>query len=320
MSGTVTIGGKQVPKWAVYGGTGVVVVGGILYFRHKNGGSSSSSSATDPVTGLPYSMDNQVDPSTGLTYLSEAQQYGSVSAAEAALVGQGTGAAGAAGGGFSGLGFGNPTSDFTGSGTPTGTTYTTNAQWVQAATAGLTSLGYNGSDVGAALGLFLLGMPLDSTQVTIVQTAVAEFGPPPVGQFAIIASPNSQTGSTGSGSGGTTGTGSGSGGGTPVFGSGGPGPEPKPPVSHNPPPAPAWIAEQWVNRTQTNVHWAPSAGATSYQVRVTYQSQEVQTHDTTAQNYTISGLTPDHTYGIHVVAINGNGWSPEASTVVKTKK
>lgn len=182
----MNIAGKNVPNWAVYGGAGVVVVGGVLWYRKRSGGSSSAAgaAATDP---------NAIDPSTGVPYADEV--------------------AGVAPGGFSGSGlaFGTPTSDFTGT-TPTGTTFTTNAQWVQAATAGLTALGYNGSDVGAALGLYLLGMPLSADQVTIVQTAVAEFGPPPVGQFAIIASPNSQTGSTGSGTGGTTGTGSGDGG------------------------------------------------------------------------------------------------------------
>lgn len=203
----MNIAGKNVPNWAVYGGAGLVVVGGVLWYRKRSGGSSSAAApataATDP---------NAIDPATGIPYADEqAGNYAGYTQ------------------GISGYGYGTPT---LGGGTsPTGTTFTTNAQWVQAATAGLTALGYNGSDVGAALGLYLLGMPLSADQVTIVQTAVAEFGPPPVGQFAIIASPNSQTGSTGSGSGGTTGTGSGDGGGT---GSGGSGGSTPPPASGGP--------------------------------------------------------------------------------------
>lgn len=70
--------------WLIGGGAGVVVV----FYLYKRGTASGSSGAADPnaidpVTQLPYSMDDQVDPATGLTYLQEAEQYGSVSAAEA---------------------------------------------------------------------------------------------------------------------------------------------------------------------------------------------------------------------------------------------
>lgn len=309
----MNIGGKKVPTWAVYGGVGVAVVGGILYFRSRGSSpAGGSASQTDPVTGLPYSMDSQVDPQTGLTYLAEAQQYGSVSAAEAALAGTGAGAGAAGyGGGISGYGYGYPTSDITGSGGLPTTTYTTNAQWVQAATAGLEGLGYNGSDVGAALGLYLLGMALNSTQVTIVQTAVAEFGPPPVGTFAIIASPNSQTGSTGSGSGGTSGTG-----GNPPVPPAGPGPGGK--SKDTTPAQVTGLHATGETKTSIGLAWDKAANAQEYQVRVTYQGQVIQTHFTTATSFNVTGLSPARTYGLHVVAVHGTHWAPEASIEQKT--
>ena len=81
-----------------------------------------------------------------------------------------------------------------------------------------------------------------------------------------------------------------------------------------------WVRVQWTNKTAGNVHWAPAARATNYQVRVTYQSQLIQAHSTAGQNYTITGLQPNHTYGVHVVAINGSNWAPETSTTMHTSK
>lgn len=320
MADTVKVGGKHVSKWVLWGGIGVVVVGGVLYLRGKGSSSSSSSTAqtgTDPVTGLPYSMDNQVDPASGMTYLAEAQQYGSVSAAEAAVSG-GYGGVSGASYGASGLGYGGIPSYVTGDTSNPPNVYATNAQWAQAVEAGLTALGYSSTDVAAALGRYLGNLSETADQATIVQAAVAEYGPPPVGSYQII----QQSSSPGPTGGGTTTT-----------------PPPPPPPAggtttsapHPPstaphpassPPSPvAWVAAQWVNSTSTNVHWPKANGATSYQVRVTYQSQVVQTHTTSGENYTITGLTPDHTYGIHVCSIkNGQPWAPEASTSVHTPK
>jgi hypothetical protein len=172
----------------VFGGVGVVVVVGVLYFKSKSGSSSTSSTGTtatgtDPVTGLPYSEDNQIDPATGMTYLSEAQQYGSVSAAESSA-GAGYGGALGSSYGYSGSAYGYPTYTTTDTSTTPGV-YATNAQWAQAAQAGMTSLGYSPTDVAAALGAYLGGLGLTASQVTIVQSAVAEYNPPPVGTFVI---------------------------------------------------------------------------------------------------------------------------------------
>jgi hypothetical protein len=304
------IGGKKINNWYVVGGVAGLVLVVYLYRRSSSGSSSSSagaasssaSSGVDPLTGLPYSQDNSVDPLTGMTYLQEAQTYGSVAAAEAqGGTGSGYGLSGGYGsGGYVGTA-GYPTTNV-GAGSAAGQSYATNAAWAQAVTAGLAALGYDSQTVASALGLFFAQHPLSADQAQIVQAAEAEWGPPPQGTYQII----------------PQGSGTGSGGGSS---SGGTTPPPPPPPSGGGPEPVAWVAAQWVNRTSTNVHWPPAKGATSYQVRVTYQSQVIQTHTTDQQNFTVSGLTPNHTYGIHVAAIEGGKpWEPEASTSIHTPK
>lgn len=200
MADTVKVGGKHVNKWVAYGGIGVVVVAGVLYFKKKNSSSSSGSAtqanAIDPVTGLPVSEDNQIDPATGLTYLAEAQQYGSVSAAESA-VGAGYGGVSSAGTGYSGLGYGYPTYS------PTETSqgaYATNAAWAQAVQAALPGItGDSASNVATAVGNYLGGLALTATQANDIQVAIAEFGPPPSGNLQIIQAP-AASGATATGS------------------------------------------------------------------------------------------------------------------------
>ena len=197
---------------AIAGGSGVAIW--FAYKQHKDSAASSSSasnpSAIDPVTGLPYSQDDQVDPLTGMTYLAEAQEYGSVSAAEQAVAGEASDDLSTAD--DSGL------SDLTG--TSTGVTtevasggYASNAAWAQAVTTGLSDLGYSSADVASALGMYLGGLPLttlsDGTSaVAIVQAALAEYGPPPVGTYTIIMPSSTTTAGAGStsGSGGTSGS------------------------------------------------------------------------------------------------------------------
>lgn len=199
----VTIGGRKFPKWGVYasvaGGIGVV---GYVYYKHKQtaAASATTSAATsatansgiDPVTGLPYSEDNQADPLTGLTYLQEAEEYGSVSAAESAMQSANDYSAydtGLYGYGDTGTIEEVPYSDV--SGTETGTNYTSNAQWAQAVEAGLTDIGYSSTDISAALGRYLANLSLTSTQAQIVYAALAEYGNPPTGSFQVILQPTS---------------------------------------------------------------------------------------------------------------------------------
>lgn len=178
---------------------GVGLAGVYLFWKHQANAanaaastSGASSTAVDPVTGLPYSQDNTVDPATGLTYLAEAQQYGSVQAAEQ-MITSGSAFFGDTGTGVQDTGF--PTFGNPGNTTPTtSTTYVTNAQWASAVQAGLVGIGYSSQSIAQALGLYFASLPMSATDAQIMQTALAEFGPPPTGSYSIITSPTTGTG------------------------------------------------------------------------------------------------------------------------------
>jgi hypothetical protein len=201
------IAGKKISYWwLVGGGVGVVLV---VYLYRRGTSASTATTATtadsstvDPATGLPYSQDSQIDPLTGMTFLSEAEEYGSVSAAEAAVSSGSAydpyGDADTSNVGYD-AGYSTGYGAYYGTGTPTGASYASNAAWAQAVQTGLSALGYSAETVGSALGLYLNGSALNATQTAIVQTAVAEYGPPPVGSFAIV-----QSGNGSGGGGGTT--------------------------------------------------------------------------------------------------------------------
>jgi hypothetical protein len=88
-------------------------------------------------------------------------------------------------------------------------------------------------------------------------------------------------------------------------------------------PAPAMPAahETKVTATSVTIAWDKVANATSYRVRVTYQSKLVGTpHVVTGTSATISGLAPLRTYTFHVAAIGPGGTSSETNgPAVKTK-
>jgi hypothetical protein len=141
---------------------------------------------------MPYTDDNAVDPQTGLTYLSEAQQYGSVATAEASVSAFGQSAATGSGIGVS------PASPNTGGSISNNAVaadvYTSNAAWDQAATAGLVSVGFDGLAVSQALGAYLTETPVTPSQISIINTAIAEYGPAPVGNLQVIPEPANGTG------------------------------------------------------------------------------------------------------------------------------
>lgn len=265
------IGGKQIPSWALYGGIGVAVVGGVLWWRSRSSGSSTSSNATTAATDP-----NAIDPATGIPYSQEAlgtyQGYTQ---------------------GVSGYGYGTPTVSGT---TTVGSAYTSNAQWAQAVEAGLTSLGYDPTAVGAAIGKYLLSMPLTADQVTIVQTAVAEFGAPPVGQFSITATGSSPGGSTPppSGSGGGSSPPPTDGGGTPPpSGNGGGG-------TAGRLTAPTALHLTIDGRTGVRLQWNPVPGATGYICQCKKGGNNGPTVNgpffTTAAVANFGGLTPGTAY------------------------
>jgi hypothetical protein len=205
------IAGKKIPTWALVGGGIGVALAGYIYLKNKNSSSSTTDpNAIDPVTGLPYSQDNQVDPLTGQTYLGEAQQYGSVSAAEAAYAGNGAGSSPLGSGVAAGTSTSNvnpvqtadgtstgSTTSTTGIGTSTGQlTFSSNTDWAQSAVAALETLGYSSADATGAIAAYLSGMPLTASQSQLVTQAVAELGSPP-NPVPIVTTPaKSASGST----------------------------------------------------------------------------------------------------------------------------
>lgn len=295
----------------VAGGLGIGVVA--LVAHHKKTGSwspfatgtaataSSGATGTDPVTGLPYTQDTATDPITGLQYLQEAEQYGSVAAAEASVsaFGQST----ATGSGIPV----NPASPASSGSinTPVGTSvYTSNAAWAQAATAGLTDIGYSGSDVSAALGAYLTQTPVTPAQKTLIDTAIAEYGPAPVGSLQVILQPQSQPSSTPPPTGGTT---------TP------PKPTPTPTPTVKIPPMVGPVTVTGVTANGFTLNWAKVASATKYNVRVTYQGAVVFKDTVSTNSVHVTGLSPNRTYTTHVASENSAGAAPETNgPTVKT--
>ena len=170
------------------------------------------------MTGLPYSQDSQVDPLTGQTYLAEAQQYGSVSAAEQAVAASSSlDYSSAYGTGYGAVGTSSAAPLVTAN-TTQATTYASNSAWAQAVEAGLSTIGYSSTDIAAALGRYLGSLSETPDQASIVGAALAEFGPPPVGSYQIILASSTTTAAAGTTSTGTTGTTTGTGTGTTSIG------------------------------------------------------------------------------------------------------
>jgi hypothetical protein len=305
--------GKNIPTPVlVAGGAGGLVVVYFVWKQHEAASSSASSSdanATDPVTGLPYSEDNQIDPLTGQTYLSEAQQYGSVSAAEQAYSASGSSPYGTSDGGVYTTGTNETPNQEVG-----GTTYASNSAWDQAATAGLSDLGYSETDVATALGLYLSNQPLTATQANYVQTAIGEYGPPPVGTYTIILAPT--TGPTGSGNNPPTTTPPAQG--TPVVAP--PGTTPvtpptSPPLQGTPvklqapatAPDPVTVTNSGDNVTFT---WPAVGGATKYQVDVTGTEGSQIASPTVTQTKAVIAVIGHQTFSYKLRAGNSAGWGP----------
>lgn len=87
-----------------------------------------------------------------------------------------------------------------------------------------------------------------------------------------------------------------------------------------PPPQPGGVHQTAVTTTSIAIAWTRAAGATSYRIRVTYQSALVKQQTATGTAATITGLTPDHTYGVHVASVGPGGTSAEGDVNIKTAK
>jgi hypothetical protein len=300
----VKIFGKKFPAW----GVGVVAVGGVgavyLAYRAKQNAaaSSASSSAIDPLTGLPASEDNQIDPLTNMTYLSEAQEYGSVAAAEQAVSAENSaltaqGAVGSSAYGDNGYYGGAGT--VVSSDTAAATTYASNAQWAQAVEAGLTDLGYSSTDVASALGAYLGNLPETSAQASITQVALAEYGQQPSGSYTIIMATPTGTGTT-TGGGTTTTTGT--------------------TTTSTAAPTVSGGHVVSVNATGGVVGWT-GHNAVKYQVTIHGPGSENGRENTiTGTQATYSGLESKHTYDVTVVPVSAAGKSGAAGTITFVTK
>lgn len=275
---------RDMPKparYAVIAGT-AGLTGYLLYSHHKNTGSwnpwspgaktTSGGQAADinPVTGLAYSQDSVIDPITGLGYLEEAQQYGSVQAAEASVSAYGLSTN--AGSGIP-VNPASPPSSGSANTTVGGNVYTSNSAWAQAATAGLTDIGYNGTDVAAALGAYLTGTPVTADQAKLINTAIAEFGPPPVGSFQVIILPN-------------------------------------PPIVTPPVPSVPSVSGGHVistSATRAEVGWT-GHNAVKYQIRITGPGKiNGKTNTTTSTTASFTGLEHGHNYTVYVTPYTASG-------------
>lgn len=144
-------------------GAGLVVVGGIAYYRSKKTAAAAQAASVAQAGGTT------TDPATGYP-------YGSAEDA-AALAAQSNYNTGAGYGGYAGGGYpysgGQPGTVQTG--------FTSNAAWAQAYEEyAVNNIQSSSTVVAAALGKYLTGQPLTPDQLSIVEQAIAFEGPPPV--------------------------------------------------------------------------------------------------------------------------------------------
>jgi hypothetical protein len=79
------------------------------------------------------------------------------------------------------------------------------------------------------------------------------------------------------------------------------------------PAMPSGVKAGKVTSSSIAASWPKVAGATSYLVRVTYQNKLVKQETVKTPAATIAGLSPDHTYTVHVAAVGPGGTSPETN-------
>lgn len=184
----VNIAGHKMSRGAAIAvGVGGVVVVYFAYKQHKNAAANAAAAST---TG----SNSNIDPQTGYAYGSAEDQ-----AALSQMQGAGYGNTG-----YGSYGYGSYGSGSYGSGTTYApntqgsTTYADNAAWSQAVEAGLSQIGYSSTDVASAIGRYLARLQVTPTQADIINVAVAEYGPPPVGSYSVILGPTNNGGGGGS--------------------------------------------------------------------------------------------------------------------------
>src|SRR6185437_11263002 len=178
MADTIKLPGLGETKKAT---AALIVVGGLglafVIYRHRQ------NSATAPVdtSALDTTGANGgIDPNTGLPLGSPEDQ--------AALAAQFSGGFGSTGIGPFDSGFSTNPFGVIPSSNPSGA-ITTNADWDAQALQNLEAIGFGSEAAATALARYLGKLTLNSEQAQMVQIAVAETGPPPVGTFAIRTAP-----------------------------------------------------------------------------------------------------------------------------------
>jgi hypothetical protein len=276
MAETITLPGVGPVKkqTALLLGGAVILVGGIAWYRSRNAASSGPSSSSPAAGSGSADQSGTIDPATGYAYGSPEDQ--------AALAAQANGNYGGYGGGYSGSSGSYPGS------------YTTNAQWAQAAEDYLVNtVGGEANTVGNAIGKYITGQPVTSDQVTVIEEAIAFAGYPPVNGPSGYP-PSYRTASTppsgGSGSGSTKLT------------------------------APTGVHATQVGKTVVALAWSRVSSAQSYVVyEHGFGSPVSESHGPTA---TVHNLRPGTSYSFTVHAVGSNGIPGPASSQihVKTRK
>jgi hypothetical protein len=273
MAETVTIpGGAKINRNVLI--LILVVGGGIAvwtWYRSRGGGAGGT--ATDAA------IPGQINPQTGYTYGSPEDQ-----AALAAMAGSSLGQADSSswvGGQTIGYDqYGNPVYGQGGGGVPGA--FTNNAQWTQSAEA---YMGSSGNDaIAAALGKYITGQSLTTDQRTIVQSAIASQGYPPIaGPQGFPPSYKTQEGAP-------------------------PGSTAKNPV-HD--------LTLVARTTQLDAHWDPLANAQKYIVKLHYNGRVVQQVTQAGTFHTFHNLAPNRRYTVTVWAQPGSGKSAWAAATTK---
>src|ERR1700757_1216649 len=164
MADTIKVFGSNIPKPVAIGGAGVVLVGGIYYYR-KQKANQAQQASIDQAGGTT------IDPATGYP-------YGSAEDAAALSAQNNYQLPGSSGYGFTGYGGGSGSGAF-GTGQPG--TFNNNAEWAQYVEQyEINNMGADAPTVGNAIGKYITGQPLDDNMVGIVQSAIAIAGYPPV--------------------------------------------------------------------------------------------------------------------------------------------
>lgn len=254
-----------------------------------SGVASSAGDVQDPTTGQQYPID-AIDPNSGLPYGQEIAEYGSVAAADAT-----------AGAGYQAASQGITPQEYVeqtgGTGTPAGgASPTTNAQWMAEVETGLSEQGYNASDIGQGLAAYFASKPLgtssDGTNLyTMMNLAISEYGPPPVGSYPLLIAGSNPPPPPGGGGGG-----------------GG-----KPPAQGTPEVSGGHVVS--LSNNEAEIAWA-GKNATAYRLTIRGPGKINGRENTvSAPHATYSGLEAGHDYEVTVTPVGQGGKTGKPGTI-----